>query len=464
MQTIIQKQTHKSACDCSALIVPHRVSVGCNQTAAGRDLGKHSPMGRAGEGWNRAANRRCYVGAVLLLPSPLFFLPSPSPPSAAAVGPGGVRSVAVGQLHLVLLVWAEVAGELSFKGAVSHSAAKMWPSVSILCVLVAFANARSIPYYPPLSSDLVNHINKLNTTWKAGHNFHNTDMSYVKKLCGTFLGGPKLPERVDFAADMDLPDTFDSRKQWPNCPTISEIRDQGSCGSCWAFGAVEAISDRICVHTNAKVSVEVSAEDLLSCCGFECGMGCNGGYPSGAWRYWTERGLVSGGLYDSHVGCRPYTIPPCEHHVNGSRPPCTGEGGETPRCSRHCEPGYSPSYKEDKHYGITSYGVPRSEKEIMAEIYKNGPVEGAFIVYEDFLMYKSGVYQHVSGEQVGGHAIRILGWGVDNGTPYWLAANSWNTDWGDNGFFKILRGEDHCGIESEIVAGVPRTEQYWTRV
>lgn len=44
--------------------------------------------------------------------------------------------------------------------------------------------------------------------------------------------------------------------------------------------------------------------------------------------------------------------------------------------------------------GITSYGVPRSEKEIMAEIYKNGPVEGAFIVYEDFLMYKSGAHQH----------------------------------------------------------------------
>lgn len=53
----------------------------------------------------------------------------------------------------------------------------------------------------------------------------------------------------------------------------------------------------------------------------------------------------------SSTGCRPYSIPPCEHHVNGSRPPCTGEGGETPRCSRHCEPGYSPSYKEDKHYG-----------------------------------------------------------------------------------------------------------------
>lgn len=49
-------------------------------------------------------------------------------------------------------------------------------------------------------------------------------------------------------------------------------------------------------------------------------------------------------------GCRPYSIPPCEHHVNGSRPPCTGEG-DTPKCSKICEPGYTPSYKEDKHFG-----------------------------------------------------------------------------------------------------------------
>lgn len=54
------------------------------------------------------------------------------------------------------------------------------------------------------------------------------------------------------------------------------------------------------------------------------------------------------------TGCRPYSIPPCEHHVNGSRPPCTGEGGDTPKCSKICEPGYSPSYKEDKHFGKRS--------------------------------------------------------------------------------------------------------------
>lgn len=50
-----------------------------------------------------------------------------------------------------------------------------------------------------------------------------------------------------------------------------------------------------------------------------------------------------------------------------------------------------------------------------------------------FLLSSSGVYQHVSGSYVGGHAIKILGWGEENGVPYWLCANSWNTDWGDNG-------------------------------
>lgn len=94
--------------------------------------------------------------------------------------------------------------------------------------------------------------------------------------------------------------------------------------------------------------------------------------------------------------------------------------------------------------------------QIRTEIMNNGPVEGAFMVYEDFVNYKEGVYQHVAGKLLGGHAIRILGWGVENDVPYWLVANSWNTDWGDNGYFKIKRGNDECGIEGQISAGLPR--------
>ncbi|MEE6477090.1 hypothetical protein FKM82_011354 [Ascaphus truei] len=334
----------------------------------------------------------------------------------------------------------------------------MWKPVAALCFLAVLASSRNVPHFAPLSIDLISYINKINTSWTAGQNFKNADLSYVKRLCGTILGGPKLPLRYHVAGEINLPDSFDSRQAWPNCPTIREVRDQGSCGSCWAFGAVEAISDRTCVHSNGKANVEVSAEDLLSCCGSECGMGCNGGYPASAWNYWKEKGLVSGGLYDSHVGCRPYSIPPCEHHVNGSRPSCKGEEGDTPKCLKKCEDGYGPDYNKDKHFGDTSYSVPSSPKEIMAEIYKNGPVEAAFQVFSDFLAYKSGVYRHITGEEVGGHAIKILGWGVEDGTPYWLVANSWNTDWGENGFFRIVRGEDHCGIESEIVAGIPKVQ------
>ena len=77
-------------------------------------------------------------------------------------------------------------------------------------------------------------------------------------------------------------------------------------------------------------------------------------------------------------------------------------------------------------------------------------------MYEDFLQYRSGVYRHVTGGYLGGHAVRLLGWGLDGGVPFWLIANSWNSDWGDKGYFRILRGSDECGIESSLVAGVPK--------
>ncbi|XP_062415547.1 cathepsin B-like [Pungitius pungitius] len=321
---------------------------------------------------------------------------------------------------------------------------------ALLCALVTLSVARARPHLP---DEMVELVNGADTTWTAGLNFHNVDVGHVKGLCGTLLNGPKLPEVVHSTEGMKLPDSFDARQQWPDCPTVRQIRDQGSCGSCWAFGAVEAMSDRLCIHSGGKISLEISAEDLLSCCE-ECGMGCLGGYPAAAWEFWAKRGLVTGGLYASDVGCRPYSIASCEHHVNGTRPPCQGEV-ETPKCKEQCVDGHSPSYQKDKHFGRRSYSVPSQEEQIMTELLKYGPVEAAFSVYADFLLYKTGVYQHVTGEMLGGHAIKILGWGEENGTPYWLAANSWNSDWGDKGFFKIKRGNDECGIESEVVTGIP---------
>ena len=92
----------------------------------------------------------------------------------------------------------------------------------------------------------------------------------------------------------------------------------------------------------------------------------------------------------------------------------------------------------------------------MTEIYENGSIEVAFSVYEDFCEYKGGIYQHVTGSYLGGHAVKMIGWGVEDGVKYWIVANSWNEYWGEKGCFRIIRGEDECGIESECVTGLPK--------
>mmetsp|Transcript_138237 Transcript_138237/g.265230 ORF Transcript_138237/g.265230 Transcript_138237/m.265230 type:complete len:161 (-) Transcript_138237:59-541(-) len=83
---------------------------------------------------------------------------------------------------------------------------------------------------------------------------------------------------------------------------------------------------------------------------------------------------------------------------------------------------------------------------------EGGPVEVAFTVYSDFENYAGGIYQHKSGGSVGGHAVKMVGWGVDHGVKYWKVANSWNPYWGEKGYFRIVRGKNECGIESQAVA------------
>lgn len=71
------------------------------------------------------------------------------------------------------------------------------------------------------------------------------------------------------------------------------------------------------------------------------------------------------------------------------------------------------------------------------------------------MTYRTGVYKHTTGSKLGGHCIKVIGWGEENGDKYWLVANSWSTYWGDKGYFKIARGSDECGIEMDCNAGVP---------
>jgi cathepsin B len=292
-----------------------------------------------------------------------------------------------------------------------------------------------------VSTSMIREINNKQSSWKASHN-HITRMpkSQARRLLGIDMKNIhaytwRMKEYTD-AEKANAPDEFDARTNWPNCPTMKEIRNQKHCGSCWAFGAAESMSDRQCV---AKGEVRrYSTEDITSCskssyarCG-DCEMG---GQPGCAWVYWVNVGVVS-------EECAPYTA------GNDS------SSLVTPDCPYKCNGDPSLDWDSDKKKGSKSYTIV-GEENMKTELATNGPFEVAFTVYADFMSYSSGIYHHTSGGYEGGHAVKLIGYGVENGEKYWTCANSWDTNWGEQGFFRIRRGNNECSIESQAWAGIP---------
>jgi len=305
---------------------------------------------------------------------------------------------------------------------------------------------------------LIADITKKKAKWKTKKfsRFNNISTDSVKKLMGVL--GNKFKKRslqldISNLLKKNFPKNFDLRTEYPECTSIGEVYDQSYCGSCWAFSVVNSLSDRICIASRGKKQPVLSAENLLSCCLY-CGNGCNGGNPFLALDYISRYGIPTGGRYNTSDTCQPYIFPPCDHHVSGKYGNCIDEEVSTPQCDQKCI-NNSIDYNNDKWYIKQSYQVDNNIMSIMSEIFHFGPVVASLDIYEDFLFYGSGVYQQVSGDYLGKHAMKIIGWGVEDNIEYWLAVNSWNTDWGDDGIFKIVKGIDNCGIESSVIAGIP---------
>ncbi|KAJ3653167.1 hypothetical protein Zmor_012431 [Zophobas morio] len=300
------------------------------------------------------------------------------------------------------------------------------------------------------SNPLVETINSKNTTWKAGVNFPGeTPAEFAKKRLG-LLGNHQDPnfhpeKKVHpVGRKTVIPPSFDARDQWLECrDVIDNIRDQGNCVSCWAFAAAEVMSDRLCILSKAELKFEFSPQDLLSCCP-HCGYGCGGGYAFAAWIYWQERGIVSGGDYNTNTGCKPYEG---LAYLNNT----------TPTCKTYCtNTNYTIAYDNDRRIGASYFSMSENIQQIQYEIMTNGPIQASYKVYEDFTTYKEGVYQYTYGAELGGHAVKIIGWGSENDVPYWLVANSWGSDWANlKGYFKIKRGSNECGIEANVIGGIP---------
>jgi len=325
---------------------------------------------------------------------------------------------------------------------------------------------------------MIDEINAIpNITWKAGFNerFRGEPIGVSKSLCGVkddnlermkqlILDG--VIEVADAPEGFAAPDSFDSAANWPVCAkVIDDIRDQSNCGCCWAFGGASAASDRLCIATKGQSAVPLSAEAVCFCASMD---GCGGGFLDATWSY-VKKGCVTGGN-QGDTGplaggfCSEFSLPHCHHHgPQGSDPyPAEGTPGcpsqSSPKCSKTCDKTAKPphdTYAKDQYKFTGSVQSYSNEAAIQNAIMTAGPVETAFTVYSDFENYVSGIYKKTSSQVLGGHAVRIVGWGVDAGTKYWKVANSWNPFWGEQGYFRIVRGVNSCGIESQGMANGP---------
>jgi cathepsin B len=274
----------------------------------------------------------------------------------------------------------------------------------------------------------------------------------------------------------DIPTDYDARVGFPKCAkVIGDIRDQSMCGCCWAFGTAEAASDRLCISTEGKTIMPLSAQDL---CFNSNPDGCNGGSPNAAWDFIKKEGIVSGKQQEFKAGtkgpdpdpfagestCSDFSLPHCHHHGPVGADPFPAEGApgcpqqKSPKGPTECDSSSTKKYESDK-YTFTGdiKMVGANETFLQAEIMANGPVTVAFTVYSDFEAYAGGVYiKTPSARPAGGHAVKMLGWGTDStsgkAVDYWLIANSWNPYWGEKGYFRIERGANDCGIAASAVA------------
>lgn len=201
---------------------------------------------------------------------------------------------------------------------------------------------------------------------------------------------------------------------------ITAIKDQGSCGSCVAFGVCAAMEGTLRVQKNdPTLAIDLSEAHLFYCHGRKQGRNCDNGWiPDAALETCKNVGIVDEGCYAYTAGDQD----------------CTG------LCTEW----------QKRLHKVAEFREFTSTSDVKTWVSTKGPLTACFIVYDDFRYYRSGVYRHVSGEQLGGHCVAIVGY--DDNARCWICKNSWGAGWGENGFFKIGYGE--CGIDTWQVCGV----------
>jgi C1A family cysteine protease len=292
----------------------------------------------------------------------------------------------------------------------------------------------------------------------------------VKDALKYYLG--TIPDRtlrtmVDNAPDdpndyysLEEVNAFDARTYDNYAGKIRGIRDQGKCGISWALSTVDVAADRLALVRNIKWgNQQLSVQNVLSCTDKEAKDNCDGGRVAYAWGFIKDRGVVTEDCYQYESG-QTSNIAECKLHLSDSDLQNIAQHRKVTNIK-------CPSKLNGQHYNFgPAYRVRNEDRSIKYEIHFRGPVQATLRITPDFFLYRSGVYRCGGSSYdrqnpryanlAAYHSVRLLGWGTsyNPGTQqqenYWIAANSWGTGWGENGYFHISFGE--CEVQETVIA------------
>jgi cathepsin F len=254
------------------------------------------------------------------------------------------------------------------------------------------------------------------------------------------FGGSSVPVPASRPASFD----------WREHGAVGPVRDQGSCGSCWAESAVANIEGQVALASGNAV-VPLSTEQIIECDQHDTA--CYGGWPSGAYKHVLEvGGLASKADYDYRFEGKTVCL------ANQTFNETCGDGMcDDPPLTSWCDV----SCEQSKHQKVAKISgwasLPEDEDEIAAVLSKQGPISvaidasggGMGILLPWLQFYKGGVAKPKKCTDSLDHAVLLVGYGEDNGEKYWLVKNSWGEKFGeDSGFFRLHRGEGTCGVNT----------------
>ncbi|NXE54398.1 CATH protein, partial [Casuarius casuarius] len=247
------------------------------------------------------------------------------------------------------------------------------------------------------------------------------------------------------------PDSIDWRKKGN---FVTPVKNQGACGSCWTFSTTGCLESAIAIATGKLLSL--AEQQLVDCAQAFNNHGCSGGLPSQAFEYILyNRGLMGEDAYPY----RAEVFPPAQlrHLCQLSRLQSrllTRSFVFAQNGTCKFQPDKAIAFVKDV-VNITEY----DEDGMVEAVGKHNPVSFAFEVTGDFMHYRKGVYSNTKCEHTPdkvNHAVLAVGYGEENGTPYWIVKNSWGPLWGMDGYFLIERGKNMCGLAACASYPIPQ--------